>query len=200
MHRPAGLSGRRIEMNSGRNVRFFSAILALALAVSANTAGASDGFYLGAGAGQATIEIDDNEVDFDQDDFGWKAFAGYRFGSYFGVEGGYVSLGEPDDTVLGVDIEVDADGWDLFAVGFWPIGTRWDLFGKVGFIAWSADVKGSFEGISVSDDQDGEDLAFGLGVGWNMNDHFSFRGEWEYFDIDDTDEVYMLSVGAVYRF
>ena len=187
-------------MNSVRNVRFFSAILALALAVSANTAAASDGFYVGAGAGQATIEIDDNEVDFDQDDFGWKAFAGYRFGSYFGVEGGYVNLGEPDDTVLGVDIEVDADGWDLFAVGFWPIGTRWDLFGKVGFIAWSADDKGSFEGISVSDDQDGEDLAFGLGVGWNMDDHFSFRGEWEYFDIDDTDEVYMLSVGAVYRF
>jgi OOP family OmpA-OmpF porin len=186
-------------MSGGRIFTLVILAIALALAPGAS-AFAEDGFYAGVGVGQATIEIDDSDIDFDQDDFGWKAFAGYRFMPYFGVEGGYVDFGEPDDSILGIDVEVDADGWDLFAVGFWPIGEKWDLFAKLGVIAWSADIKGSFQGESVSEEEDGADLAYGLGAGWNFSERFSVRGEWEYFDIDDTDEVYLLSLSAVYRF
>ena len=96
-------------MSSGRIFTLVLLAITLALAPGAS-AFAEDGFYAGVGVGQATIEIDDSDIDFDQDDFGWKAFAGYRFMPYFGIEGGYVDLGEPDDSILGIDIEVDADG------------------------------------------------------------------------------------------
>lgn len=186
------------------SVRELLVILSASMMAVYPAMGADTGFYAGVGVGQSTVEIDDSDIDFDETDVGWKAFAGYRFMPYFGVEGGYVNLGEPDDTLtvedIDVDLEVELDGWNLYAVGFWPIGEKWDLFGKFGVIAWDADLKASAAGLSASEGDDGEDLAYGLGFGWNFSERFSLRGEWEYFDIDDADEVYLLSVGVVYRF
>ena len=71
-------------MSGGRIFTLVILAIALALAPGAS-AFAEDGFYAGVGVGQATIEIDDSDIDFDQDDFGWKAFAGYRFMPYFGT-------------------------------------------------------------------------------------------------------------------
>lgn len=182
-------------MNS-KLCRMISLVLASVMVVCWGVVQAEEGFYAGAGAGLAHIEIDESGVDFDSDDLGWKLFAGYRFNEYFGVEGGYVDFGDQDDSFAGTNVKVDAYGWDLFAVGFLPVAEDWDLFGKLGVIAWDADVKA----LGQTEGDDGEDLAVGAGAAWHVNETFSLRAEFEYFDIDDTDEVWLLSLGGSFRF
>ena len=159
-------------------------------------ANADEGFSAGASLGYATVEFDDSGLSFDGSDIGWKVFGRYMFTDNWGVEGGYVSFGEPDDDVLGVDVDIDADGFDFFVVGALPMGEDFDLFGKIGVVRWDADA--SVEGFSESDD--GTDLALGVGGAYKATGQFSIRGEWEWFDIEDSETVWMLSIGGEMRF
>ena len=47
---------------------------------------------------------------------------------------------------------------------------------------------------------DGEDLALGIGAKWNSSGALGLRAEFELFDIDDADAVWMASVGFEFRF
>ena len=86
--------------------------------------------------------------------------------------------------------------YDIFAVGTIPATENFDIFGKAGVIFWDADISG----VGVSDSDDGTDLALGFGGKYKVNDRFGIRGEWEWFDIDDSDTVWMLSIGGEFRF
>ena len=168
-------------------------IAALALAFMTPAAFA-EGFSVGASIGSSKISVDDSSsgIDFDSSDVGWKVFGKYMFNDNWGLEVGYVNLGNPDDTILGVNIDVEADGIDAFLIGSYPATESFDLFGKVGFLAWDAEI--SAPGIPPESD-DGTDLAVGIGGAFHTTDTFSILGEWEWFDIEDSDSVWMLSIG-----
>lgn len=157
--------------------------------------------YLGASIGQAGVELDVPAVQplaFDENDFAWKAFVGYQWqltAISLGVEGGYVDLGAPSGDVLGSRIEVDSDGFDAFGtLGFnlGPVG----VFAKYGVIAW--DASASIDGIDAGSD-DGTDPAYGIGAKIGLGS-LDIRAEYEIFDIEDTDDVTMISVGLVWSF
>src|SRR5262245_28799170 len=83
-HGPAGSSsgprsGRGREAASiprgGVMSRYFPAALVVLLAVAASAQAADKGFYLGASVGQATTKDVTDDLDFDADDTGFKAFA-----------------------------------------------------------------------------------------------------------------------------
>ena len=171
--------------------------LAALLALPALPAAAADnGFYLGASVGQANLKIDDltNDIfpddDFDSDDTAFKLIAGIRPLDWLGVEAAYVNFGEPEDTVLGQKLKADGDGISAFAVGFLPTGPV-DLFAKVGLISWDSKISGSF-------DDDGTDLAYGVGAQFRVLS-LSVRAEYEKFDISDVD-LDMISIGVTYTF
>jgi OOP family OmpA-OmpF porin len=176
-------------------ISIFAVLLSLPMALA--------GGYVGVGVGQGDVELDDDDISFKGDDTGWKVFGGYRFIKWFGIEGGYVDLGSAADSFGRFEVEVDPDGFDAFAMGVYPIGPV-ELFAKAGLILW--DVKANIDGpggFSDSDDDDGTDLAYGVGVAFNIGDKFAVRAEWEMFDIDVDDvstDVSMISVGAAYRF
>ena len=88
----------------------------------------------GASVGSTKIEIDDSTsgIEFSGSDVGWKVFGRYMFNDNWGIEAGYVDLGKPDDTIMGVDIEVKADGFDGSLVGAVPVSDTVELFGKTG--------------------------------------------------------------------
>src|SRR5262245_5080304 len=103
-------------------------LLTLAAIALAGSAQAADkGFYIGAGIGQANLENQVNdvgdigEIDFDADDTGLKAFAGFRFNDWIGIEGSYVDFGNPSDIFEDDDVDVDANAWAGYVVGFLPI-------------------------------------------------------------------------------
>ncbi len=49
-------------------------------------------------------------------------------------------------------------------------------------------------------DRDGVDLAGGIGFNFNSETNITIRTEVEYFDIPNTNDVWFLSISAVYQF
>lgn len=171
---------------------------ALGLAFTTTTA-LAEGLSVGASVGSSKIEANDlsSTIDFDGSDFGWKIFGKYMFNDNWGLEVGYVDFGNPDDTILGVDIDIEVDGVDAFLIGSFPASDSFDLFGKAGYVSWDAEI--SAPGAPTVKD-DGSDLALGIGAAFHGSDSFSILGEWEWFDIEDSDAVWMLSVGVEVHF
>lgn len=184
-----------------RQAKGAGAILLVAALLLSAESRADGGFFVGGSVGSAGYEIDVNDpnipVNFDEDDFAWKAFLGYNFDLTvlnLAIEGGYVDLGGPSATLQGSAFAVDATGLDAFVLlGFdlGPVG----LFAKAGAISWDAEV--SVDGIDTSDD--GTDPAYGIGAKIGLGS-FALRVEYELFDIDDTEDVSMISAGLVWTF
>ncbi len=177
------------------------AVLTVAVASLLFMPKAYAGFLVGASVGQAGVDIQDSNADFNEDDTGFSARVGYRFFKFFGVEAGYVDFGSPEgDVGNNVNLEADATGWDIYAVGVIPI-TRLEIFGKVGYFDWDFDSDLS-NGSSASGD--GKDLSYGVGIGLHVLGPFHIRAEYEVFkiNVDDTDdsELSMVSIGADFRF
>jgi hypothetical protein len=167
-------------------------------------ANADSGPYIGGSVGSVTIqaEVPDENLgevfEFDENDFAWKAFGGYNFDLAvvdLAIEGGYVDLGSPSGDLLGSSIGLDITGWDVFGlvgINLGPVG----LFAKAGMISWDADA--TIDAIDAGSD-DGTDPAYGIGARFTLGT-LEIRGEYEYFDIDSAEDVYMLSAGLVFNF
>lgn len=182
-----------------------AALVAIAGFGLAAPAQADSGPYIGGSVGDATIQVDIPDEDnigevfeFDESDFAWKAFGGYNFDLAvidLAIEGGYVDLGAPSVGDAATEIEVDVSGWDVFGLAgieLGPIG----VFAKAGMINWDADTT---LGELATGSDDGTDPAYGVGARFTLGS-LEIRGEYEYFDIDSADEVYMLSAGVAFAF
>jgi opacity protein-like surface antigen len=173
-----------------------NAFLLMVLLGFGSTAMAADnGIYVGGSLGQANVEIDeigDIPIDIDGDDTGFKVIAGIRPLDWLGIEANYVNFGEVEDN----GFEIDADGISAFAVGFLAVGPV-DLFAKGGLISWDSSI--SREGFTGERSDDGTDFAYGVGAQfrvWSL----AVRAEYELFDVDDADELNMISVGLTFTF
>lgn len=190
-----------------------ASLLAAGLALPGIAAATDNGLYIGAGVGQAAVDADVSDgspgsFSFDGDDVGYKLFAGFNFAILelvtLGIEAGYVSLGDIDDSNGSDSFAVDTSAFDAFGTAGVQLGPV-QAFGKVGLVAWDADVSSSgFDDFS----EDGTDLAYGIGVGGQFGS-FGIRAEYELFDIDggtgsgvdvDVDDVSLLSVSALWVF
>lgn len=169
------------------------AIAALAVFLPLTASAADNGFYLGGSIGQASFDAGSlSEEDLSGDTTGYKVFAGLRMITFVGIEGSYVDFGEVEDSPL--DASASVTGYDLQAVGYLPLGIA-DIFVKAGMFEWEAELESLEESIS----NDGSDPMYGAGVQFRIKS-FALRAEVEYFDIQDADELYMVSVGASITF
>ena len=188
-------------MNIKRHLRI--AGLGLVALFAPALATADSGFYIGAGAGGATVEADLGDAgipgipsSIDEDDTATKLFAGYTFDLPLidiAVEVGYVDFGEPDINVLGDELTIDTTGVNAWGIATFNAGLI-DIYGKLGLIAWDADAE--YQGFRDSDD--GTDIGYGIGAAFGIGP-LEIRGEYEAYDLDDAD-LTMLSVGVLYRF
>jgi OOP family OmpA-OmpF porin len=120
------------------------------------------------------------------------------FSENFGVEGSWLDFGSLSENIAGLaNVEINADGFDLFVVGSFPVSDKFDLFGKAGLLSWDASTK--IDGIDAGSDS-GEDMALGFGGRFKSGNNFGIRGEYEWFDIKDTDSAWLLSIGLEYSF
>lgn len=172
--------------------------LALVAATCLVFTGVQAGGYVGAAAGQGTTEISDptGGSAFDSSGTSYKLHGGYRVMKFFGVEADYRSFGAPTEMIGGTEYEVDTTAFDLFAVGVIPVASAFELFGKAGYSAWDADF--NIAGVTAGND-DGGDLAYGLGAAYKMG-RFALRVEWEQFEIENTDNMTMATLGFDFRF
>jgi hypothetical protein len=185
-----------------KNISTFSlAFIALAMGSLPLTAAADSGFYIGGAVGGATIESDVSIPEIpdglDEDDTGFKVFAGYNFDLPvvdLGIEAGYVDFGKPEINTNFGDFDLDPTGINLWGIASIEAGPI-DLYAKLGYLFWDLEVSGF--GFSESLD-DGSDLGYGAGLAFGLGS-VKIRAEYEVYDLDEAD-LSMLSLGIVYQF
>lgn len=182
-----------------RKLMFLALVLALA------TGAATAGGYLGASGGQTHVDATEQSVsvDFTGDATGWKVFGGWTFLKFLAVEAAYVDFGTVKDDSSGSDLETDATGYELFAVGKIPI-FFFEPFVKIGYASVDSEVAGT--GIGSSSDTT-HDMVYGVGVGFNILKKLHLRLEYEeyqlapeYDGVEPDTNLYMISAGAAWRF
>jgi Outer membrane protein beta-barrel domain len=175
-----------------------SMLLTVLLLASATATAADNGFYVGAGVGQANVEIDDlgtlSGDDFKGDDTGYKFIVGFRPLDWLGLEANYVNFGKPEDTVATLTgpqtVKTEGDGISAFAIGFLALGPV-DIYAKGGIITFDTQLAGFSE--------EGTELAYGVGAQFRLLG-LSIRAEYEIFEADALDDLSMISVGVTYTF
>ncbi len=174
--------------------------LVLSMLASSWVTSAHAGAYMGASLG--TAFMDDKAkgssvtVDVDNETLGWKIFGG-GIAKYWGVEGGWVALGDTSDKNSdGVKANLESEGFALQGLGIYPLMDGKLLpFVKLGVIIWDQDLRFT-DGTSRNDD--GTDGTWGAGIWWRPNTFFGMRAEWEYFDLES--ELTMISASIILHF
>jgi OOP family OmpA-OmpF porin len=189
-----------------------AAAIAMAAAIASPLTLAQDqGWYVGVSIGQSEADegiasdmalITSGSVD--AKDTGWKLYGGFTFNRNFGIELAYVDLGKAkySGDFFGLPVTggtIEATGFNMAAIGAIPLSSALSLFGKVGIFSWEAEANDTTAGLPFSQVLDGNDLFFGVGASYSFTRNLSMRGEWERFQLDDTD-VDLLSIGLAYRF
>jgi len=204
------------------------AMIGLALAMAAATAGAQDGKgYLAAGLGVSKYSIDFCDTapaNCDDSDFAWNFRAGYHFFPWLGVEGSFLSFGAgtlpgvlvspPANTVsIPTDSDVRTSGFVASVVGRVPLGP----VSVVGRVGWGA-ITGTFRGNAAVQDlttgaiqyfsaQNREttgQFVYGVGLTFDFGKSWVARVDWDRTSAEDGRNpkynVEMFTAGVGYRF
>jgi OOP family OmpA-OmpF porin len=158
------------------------------------------GLYLGGAVGgtkyRNACEGVPAGVSCDEKDIGGRAFVGWQFNKWVGVEGGFAYLGKTEITGPGGTATVRARGLDVVGVVTVPLNEMFGVYGKAGLARMRA--SGTAPGITVTDTD--TSLTYGLGARVNFARNFTGRLEWQRFhDISDI-KVDFLSIGVLYGF
>lgn len=146
-------------------------------------------------------------------DAGIRITGGTKINENFSVEMGYTKLGhfEAYNSSLGqlsslyvastvTSADVDISGFELSVVGSTPLTNKFIGYGRVGIYAWSAEGTVVFiSGNSMSNRDNGEDLLFGVGVGYKINSNLSASTEFARYKAY-SDTVDLVSLGVKYQF
>jgi hypothetical protein len=177
-------------------------LIALLAFTSAAHAGNDKGFYAGAGVGIFNVKID-SAADvggalgkFDSDDVSFKAFAGWRFARFIGVEVDYLDLGKPEDDVNGVNVSTGISGVGTYVVGTLPLGPL-ELSAKAGYLFYDFEVSAGAASRRKSSD---DDPVYGVGIGLTLFNHLATQLEYERIDISRLDKSDALWLTAAWRF
>ncbi|WCM94585.1 outer membrane beta-barrel protein [Acidovorax sp. NCPPB 2350] len=191
-------------------VRLLSCAIALAcgaVAVHAQTSSrnsvipSTEQGYLGLSGGKSKYDLRSGtgNFNFDDSDTAWKLYTGGYFNPNFGVEFGYLNFGSAHR----IGGETKAQGLNLSLVGRAPIGTQFDVFGKVGTTYGRTKTSGN-PGFGVATGNDnGFGLSFGGGLRWAFNPQWAAVVEWERHRLhfaDGKSDVDMTTLGVQYRY
>ena len=162
-------------------------------------------------AGVVVADCEDSGV-------GFKVYGGAQLGPVFGVEAGFAKLLETDAKLeapgdISIDVTLEHDysimaGFVVRAPLEWPIKPFAKLGAHYWKVTYGATGTGGANPGSVSEDDSGFDIMYGVGAQYDFSEEsgFSIRAEWERFEfgiseeIGDEDKVDFISAGVVYRF
>ena len=156
-------------------------------------------------------------------DIGYQALFGYRFHRFFSAELGLAQFGDLKSTAkadmdfgqgfvpASVSLTFAAGGPMLSAIGILPIGEKVELFGRVGYLFTSSEreltsrVDGE-SGTFGSAKGDSQDVVYGVGFTWNINQVYAIRVEFQQLDQlgqenrTGAEDVTVMGAGLVIRF
>ena len=155
-------------------------------------------FYFQADVGRSNV--DDSSVPLDEDATSFRLSGGYQITPWLAADLGYTDLGtfeatlvEPNSPPLA--LEATADGLELGFIGRVPLGDKFALTAKIEMLWWDSKVVVGGQ----TENDDGNDLTYGVGADWALNDMFVITGAWQKYEISDID-VDTLTLGFRLRF
>lgn len=158
------------------------------------------GFYLGGAFGQSKFKEwcggSITLASCEDTDTSWKLLGGYRFNRYVAAEASYIEWGEVTASTSTAQVAAEQHSYGLAAVGTLPIGERFELFGKAGFLTTEQETRRITPNPSTLN-RDETELHFGLGAKYAFTRNWALRGEWEK---TDKLKIELLSIGVEYRF
>ena len=103
---------------------------------------------------------------------------GARFGQYFGVEGELGAGVTTDKTrVAGIDIKAKIQTQEaIYAVGFLPLNSQWDLLARIGYGDTRAKAKAS--AFNAADSANGNSWNYGVGAQYHIDDKNGVRADY----------------------
>ena len=188
-------------------------------------------YFLGAGFGGTSLDGDvsnRSRVYYNDEDTGFKVFAGYMFKDWIGLELGYANFGEAElqgdngssfqsnggtYTFSANDsrIKAEAASWFTGVILVLPMdkatgsdGLKWlNPFLKAGGQYYDVEFdvhKGSMS--AAPSNYDGFNFYLGGGINFDFFRYWAFRTEFEYFPMDDgiVEDVYLYSGSLILRF
>jgi len=174
-------------------------IAACALMMPAHAGTSDPGWRVGASVLFSEYSLDNNTID--DSSMGFKGYAQYRFGDYFGIEGGFLTSGEfEEDTnpaAPGGKATVTATGFSLDLIGYLPLRTEnFQLFGKAGYYNIDQDLEID-GGNGTTRSADG--LTGGIGAEFGVSENLAIRLEGDWYDLDSA-EFWTVGLGVNYQF
>jgi len=190
---------------------------------------AQPGLYIGGSIGYSTADIDQKAIEDglcggscasysdDEQDLGFKAFAGYLFNEHFAIEAGYFNVGtftyEAASAFDSMNGEYKMDGANLDLVLHLPLSESVSLMARGGILYGKVKeqyngVDGSllFPGDAVGSSYEKSDVGFkyGVGVEYDFHPNWGLRVEWEDYHVEEAlaagADVGLVSLGLVGRF
>lgn len=173
----------------------------------------------------ANVPFQNEVVGTDDSDIGYQAAFGYRFARFIALELGLVQYGELTSE-LTADVDLgDGNGFVparfeyafkvggplISAVGILPLGEKFELYGRLGFLfssverEFSSRINGQ-RGLSYSASGDSQDVVYGVGVNFNINQAYAIRAEYQILDDvgesgrTGTESLDFASIGMIVRF
>lgn len=112
----------------------------------------------------------------------WGAFTGYRFNPRFGLELGYLDLGEAHANYPrltgALEVTGDIDGYDFSALYAVMAGPDVRFFLRVGGFRWQAKTRSP----EFAFDEEGWSASAGAGFEWHAGRHWQFRCQYLYLN------------------
>jgi OOP family OmpA-OmpF porin len=150
------------------------------------------------------LDVVDLTSSIDDSDTAFGLAGGYQLNDHFAFEFTYVELGSVEyqasatitdgEEVADADVglESSADGPVVSALGIFPIGERFSVFGRVGLSLLTAKgtARVTIGDITDRDSQDSQksDPVLGVGAEYSLGKHFAIRLAWDrYFDVGTED-------------
>lgn len=136
----------------------------------------------------------------DDPDVSWRIYTGGMFNPFFGVELGYVDMGEADRA----GGQVQSRGVDLSLVGRMPLAQSFSVFGKVGATYGRTEVSALAGSGVVTGTETGFAPSIGAGLSFDLGQQWSVLLEWDRHDFrfpgGEREKVTSNSLGVKYLF
>jgi OOP family OmpA-OmpF porin len=176
-------------------------LLAAGCTLALTAPASAQGFYLGASVGTATVQDFCSDLSAllpvtscDEEDTGWKLYAGAQLNKNAAIEFGYGDFGEVRATAAGGSATVESTSLFVAFVGIAPLGETVNLLGRIGFHRWDIEAVGT----AGQADDSGTDLTFGFGASFGLGKAAALRAEWERYEFEG-DDVDLLSLGVTFN-
>lgn len=187
------------NFNTGFRHLLTTAAIFASLLMPAHASPADAGWRIGAAALFSEYSFDNDALD--DNAIGFKGYAQYRFGKYFGVEGAFINSGEFDEDTTpaapGGEATVTATGFSLDAVGYLPLSTEnFQVFGKAGYYSIDQDLE--IDGDSGSS-RKADGITVGIGADFAVAEQVAVRLEGDLYDLDGAD-FWTVGLGINYQF